>query len=29
VFPALAKLDVFAAQATDAEHARMFEPAPV
>jgi hypothetical protein len=28
VFPALAQLDVFAAQATDAERARMFEPAP-
>jgi hypothetical protein len=29
VFPALAQLDVLAAQATDAERARMFEPAPV
>jgi len=29
VFPAFAKLDVFAAQATDPERARMFEPAPV
>jgi len=29
VFPALDKLDAFAAQATDAERARMFEPAPV
>jgi hypothetical protein len=29
VFPALAQLDVFAAQASDAERARMFEPAQV